>query len=64
MITGFLPLSISESSASVAPYEFLLPEAFVKSAAYQWLLKLRISLAGIFPGLLGYQHLVKATKKP
>ncbi len=50
-------------NASVSPAEFVLPEFLTQSSFYQFLDKLRLNLANLYPSLFAYQHLIKVQKK-
>jgi SAM-dependent methyltransferase len=55
-------LRVVQMTASTPPYEFLLPKGIGESAFYQASCQVRSSVADLFPGLLGYQHLVRAVR--
>jgi 2-polyprenyl-3-methyl-5-hydroxy-6-metoxy-1,4-benzoquinol methylase len=43
---------------SLEPVEYFLPATLWQSTPYGWITKLRMWLAQVMPGLLGYQHLL------
>ena len=55
-------LQIVEFSCSIEPLELLLPASVGKSSWFSVFSRLRLAVAKLLPGLLGYQHLVCAVK--
>lgn len=47
-----------EASASIEPFEFILPKWMTNNPLYRGLIPLRLLLARSLPGLMAYQHLV------
>jgi SAM-dependent methyltransferase len=58
-----LELRVVQMSASIPPYEFLLPKVVGESGFYHASCQVRSALADFFPGVLGYQHLVRAVRR-
>lgn len=56
-------LQIKNYSVSTSPAEFILPEWICNNNFYTNMDKLRLKIANLFPGLLGYQHLIKLQKQ-
>ena len=63
MIGNMSDLNIEEMRASTSPVEFVLPDFICDTKVFQYLSKFRLTLANIFPGLLGYQHLIRIKKQ-
>ena len=63
MIGNMSDLNIEEMRASTSPVEFVLPDFICDTKVFQYFSKFRLTLANIFPGLLGYQHLIRIKKQ-
>lgn len=56
-------LKIEQLSASIEPFEFLLPQVLWDNAVYRSAAKLRLGLACKLPGFFAYQHLAILSKR-